>query len=261
MTTIPSSLSSPTPHNLNSYKLSILDQLIPAPYAPIILYYSNQDNACDLEVQERLILLQDLLSKTLTRFYPLAGTILDDLSIDCNDVGTYCAVACVNTRLDEFLNHLDYELINHFHPRELTFNGSSVGTCVSNVQVSIFECGGIAISLCISHKIFDGGALSTFVKSWAGTSYGSQKIVYPNLGASSLFPDNDLWLRYSSLVICESLLKMGNCRTTRFVFYSSKLAAIKADVVAKGVKDPTRVEVVSAVLWKCFMVAIEEILN
>ncbi|GJW35629.1 vinorine synthase-like protein [Tanacetum coccineum] len=223
-----------------------------------MLYYPNQDNASDLEVQQRLILLKDSLSRTLTRFYPLAGKIKDDLSIDCNDVGTYFAVACVNTRLDEFLNHPDYEHINHFLPCELTFNGSSVGTCVSNVQVSIFECGGIAISLCISHKIFDGGSLSTFVKSWAGTSYGSQKIVYPNLGAASLFPANDLWLKDSSLAICGALLKTGKCRTTRFVFNSSKLVALKADAVAKGVKDPTRVEVVSALLWKCFMVATEE---
>lgn len=250
--------SSPTPHHLKLYKLSILDQLIPAPYAPIILYYPNQDHASDLEVQDRLNVLKDSLSNTLTRFYPLAGTIKDDLSIDCNDVGAYFAVARVNTRLDEFLKYPDIELINHFLPCEPSFNGSSEGSCVSNVQVTIFECGGIAISLCISHKICDGGALSTFLKSWAGTSYGSKEVVYPNLSAPSLFPVNDLWLKDSTMVMWRSLFKMGKCRTTRIVFDSSKLAALKADVAANGVKDPTRVEVVSALLWKCVMDATEE---
>ncbi|PWA86866.1 HXXXD-type acyl-transferase family protein [Artemisia annua] len=145
------------------------------------MYNPNQDHANDLKVHERLNLLKDSLSKTLTSFYPLAGTIKDDLSIDCNDV-------------------------------EITLQ----------------------------------------------TCYGSEEVVYPNLSAPCLFPVNDLSLKDSSMVMWGSLLKLGKCRTARFVFDSSKLAALKADVVANGIKDPTRVEVVSALLWKCFMNATEE---
>ncbi|GJV50254.1 vinorine synthase-like protein [Tanacetum coccineum] len=60
------------------------------------------------------------------------------------------------------------------------------------------------------------------------------------------------------MVMWRSLFKTGKCRTTRIVFDSSKLAALKAAVAANGVKDPTRVEVVSALLWKCVMDATEE---
>ncbi|KAI3750721.1 hypothetical protein L2E82_21483 [Cichorium intybus] len=249
--------SSPTPPHLKTFNLSILDQLIPAPYAPIILYYPNQDHASDLEVQERLKTLKYSLSKTLTRFYPLAGTIKDDLSIDCTDVGAYFAVASVDACLEEFLTSPDFDLINQFLPCEPSFNGSN-GNHVSNIQVNIFECGGIAISLCISHKILDGAALSTFLQGWAGTSRGSKEVVYPNMTAGSLFPAKDLWLKDSSMMMWGSLFKIGKCSTKRFVFSSSKLDALKAEAAGNGVKDPTRVEVVSALLWKCVMAASEE---
>ncbi|XP_071710743.1 epi-neemfruitin B 7-O-acetyltransferse L7AT-like [Rutidosis leptorrhynchoides] len=250
--------SSPTPQHLKTYNLSILDQLIPAPYAPIILYYPNQDHLNEFEVQERLKHLKDSLSKTLTCFYPLAGTIKDDLCIDCNDVGAYFAVTRVNTRLDVFLNRPDFDLVNRFLPREPYFNGSIEGSCVSNIQVNIFECFGIAISLCISHKVLDGAALSTFLKAWAGSSFGSKDVVYPNMSAPSLFPAKDLWLKDSSMVMFGSLFKMGKCSTKRFVFDSSKLSSLKAKASANGLKDPTRVEVVSSLLWKCIMAATEE---
>ncbi|KAK9053395.1 hypothetical protein SSX86_030029 [Deinandra increscens subsp. villosa] len=252
--------SSPTPPDLKSYNLSILDQLIPAPYAPIMLFYPNQDQSRNLDQieRQRILSIKDSLSETLTRFYPLAGTIKDDLVIDCNDVGACFVAARVNTRLDDFLKRPDLELINRFLPCEPSFNGSSAGSCVSHVQVTIFECCGIAISLCISHKILDGGALSTFLKSWAGSSYGSKEVVLPDMIGPSLFPAKDLWLKDFSIVMWGSLFKMGKCRTTRFVFDSTKIASLKVKAGENGLKDPTRVEVVSGLLWKCVMGAFEE---
>ncbi|CAI9259455.1 unnamed protein product [Lactuca saligna] len=253
--------SSPTPPHLKSFNLSIVDQLIPAPYAPIILYYPNdKDHTSDLQVQEKLKSLKNSLSNTLTRFYPLAGTIKDDLSIDCTDIGAYFVVARVDASLEEFLKHPNFNLINRFLPCEPSFNGSNEGSYVSNIQVNIFECGGIALGLCISHKILDGAALSTFLRGWAGTCCGLKEVVQPNMNTSSLFPTKDLWLKDSSMVMWKSLFKMGKCSTKRFVFSSSKLNALKEKTMANGVKvkDPTRVEVVSGLLWKCVMATSEE---
>ncbi|CAJ1950191.1 unnamed protein product [Sphenostylis stenocarpa] len=44
--------------------------------------------------------------------------------------------------------------------------GSNSGTYVTYIRVNIFECGGIAIGMCISHRILDKAALSTFIKGW-----------------------------------------------------------------------------------------------
>ncbi|KAK3038843.1 hypothetical protein RJ639_028565 [Escallonia herrerae] len=147
--------SSPTPHNLRTYKLSFLDQLIPAPYAPLVLFYPNLDGAGPLQILERLVVLKQSL------FYPLAGS-----------------------------------------------RGSSKMTFLSNENV--FECGGVAIGLRISHKILDGASLNTFLKGWGTTARGSEDVGNPDFTAPSLFPANDLCFRVSSMGMWGSLPKKGD---------------------------------------------------
>ncbi|XVE69619.1 hypothetical protein DITRI_Ditri10aG0004700 [Diplodiscus trichospermus] len=243
--------SSPTPQHLKIFKLSLLDQLIPSPYAPIILFYPMDDST----VPCRLELLKKSLSKTLTRFYPLAGTIRDDLSIDCNDEGAYYVEARVNCHLNQFLNQPDLLLLPRFLPCEFILKETILGTCVTNIQVNMFDSGGIAIGLCISHKILDGDALSSFLKAWTATARDCKEAIYPNFIATSLFPTNDLWLRDASLVMWGSLFKKGKSITRRIVFGASSIAALKAQATISGLQCPTRVEAVSAFLWKCAMAA------
>ncbi|KAL3603219.1 hypothetical protein D5086_004078 [Populus alba] len=250
--------SSPTPPHLRNFKLSLLDQLIPVPYAPLLLYYPMNDNsgASNLDVPKRLGVLQKSLSETLTRFYPLAGKIKDELSIDCNDEGAYYVEAQVNCHLSEFLRQPDLLLVHQFFPCELP---PKAVTHVANFQVNVFECGGIAIGICISHRILDGAALSTFLKAWSATARGGKEaIIYPEFVSSSLFPANDLRLRDSAVVMFGSLFKKGKGVTKRFVFDASSISSLRAQAASLGVECPTRVEVVSSFLWKCFMAASEE---
>ncbi|KAI3745715.1 hypothetical protein L6452_08121 [Arctium lappa] len=247
--------SSPTPNHLKIFELSLLDQLVLNPYVPLVLYYHNDNGDTVLQAYERSLALKESLSKTLTQFYPLAGTIKNDLSIDCNDVGAYYALALVRRRLDEFLSYPDNSLINMLLPFPPSFKGSSAGARVTNVQVNIFECGGIAISLCISHKIVDGASLYTFLKAWSNMACGAKEVVYPNFTTASLFPAKDLWLREASMAVCGSWLKEGKCSTKRFVFDATAISALKAEASRNGVQNPTRVEVVSALIWKCAMAA------
>ncbi|KAL3505487.1 hypothetical protein ACH5RR_035328 [Cinchona calisaya] len=252
--------SSPTPSHLKIFKLSLLDQLIPAPYAPIVLFYPNYNGVtCPDQVLERVEKLKQSLTKTLTLFYPLAGTIKDDLSIECDDKGAYFVTTKVDCQLFQFLNKPDLHLISKFLPCDLGYNGSMAGTRVTNVQVNLFECGGIAIGLCISHKILDGAALKTFLKCWAGAATGrTGEITGPNFISSSLFPTNDLWLRDSSLAMWKSSFKIGKSVTKRFVFDAAAIATLKAKATSSGARCPTRVETISAILWKCSMAASEE---
>ncbi|KAI3745707.1 hypothetical protein L6452_08113 [Arctium lappa] len=248
--------SSPTPNHLKTFELSLLDQLIVlSPYVPIILYYPNDNGDNILQAQEKSLALKESLSETLTQFYPLAGTVKDYFSIDCNDVGAYYAVALVRRRLDQFLSNPDNKLINMLLPFTPSFEGSGAGTRVTNVQVNIFECGGIAIGLCISHKVVDAAAVHTFLKGWTNMACGAKEILFPNLTAHSLFPAKDLRLRESSMAMCASWLKEGKCCTKRFVFDADAIASLKAETTRNGVQNPTRVEVVSALIWKCAMAA------
>ena len=249
--------SCPTPPHLRTFKLSLLDQLIPAPYAPIILFYTSPDTTSKIsEVPKRLELLKQSLSDTLTHFYPLGGKINDDLSIECNDEGANFLVAKVKCPLSNFLSQPNLTILNEFLPSELVSEELNLGTYVTNIQVNVFECGGIAIGTCISHRILDGAALSTFLKGWTERARGCKHLTQPNFKASSLFPTNSLWLRDLSMGMWGSLFKQGKCVTRRFLFTNSAIATLKAQISAKScyaVQDPTRLEIVSAMLWKCLI--------
>lgn len=244
--------SSPTPNHLRNFKLCLLDQLIPAPYAPIVLYYPNSDSAPHAQVLKRLLLLKKSLSEILTRFYPLSGTIKDDLSIDCDDQGAYYITTRIKSHLFEFLEHPDIHLINRFLPLE--------GTSVTNIQINLFECGGIAIGVCISHRILDGTALSMFLKGWATAAFASSKeVVYPDFSASSLFPANDLRLKNGSMSMWGAVFKKGEFITKRFVFDSLAIEKLKEmATTCSSVRHPTRVEAISAFIWKYAMAASEK---
>ncbi|KAI3932745.1 hypothetical protein MKW92_028011, partial [Papaver armeniacum] len=93
--------SFPTPKNFRTYNLSGIDQLLPAFYMDHILYYSNLDSndssIGDDEEDKNMIfsassrhrcdVLKKSLAETLTRYYPLAGRIKDEKSVECNDEG------------------------------------------------------------------------------------------------------------------------------------------------------------------------------
>ncbi|KAI3745713.1 hypothetical protein L6452_08119 [Arctium lappa] len=251
--------SSPTPPHLKIFKLSLLDQqVVTNPYISVIFYYPNSNGDNILQAQEKSLALKESLSKTLTQFYPLAGTVKDDLSIDCNDVGAYYALALVRLRLEEFLSHPDLKFFYRLLPFRPTFEASGIGDRVTNVQVNIFECGGIAIGFCISHKIVDAASLYTFLKGWTNIACGDKEVIYPNFTAQSLFPAKDLRLKEASMAACGLWLKKGMCITKRFVFDVDAISTLKAEATRNGVQNPTRVEVVTALIWKCVMAASKE---
>ena len=249
--------SSPTPPHLRTFKLSLLDQLILAPYGPVVLFYTSPNNTTSIaEVPKRLELLKQSLSETLAQFYPLGGKIKDDLSIECNDEGANLVVAQVKCPLSKFLSQPDLALLHKFLPTEL-FPEETIGTYVTNIQVNVFDCGGIAIGICISHRILDGPALSTFLKGWTERVRGCNQLTRPNFITSSLFLASTLWFGDLSKSMWGSLIKQGKWVTRRFLFTNSSIATLKAQISANSsscvVQDPTRVEIVSAVLWKCLM--------
>ncbi|KAK2982972.1 hypothetical protein RJ640_019250 [Escallonia rubra] len=245
--------SSPTPNHLRTYKLSLLDQFIPPMYNPFVFFYSNSVSE-DLNdvIIERSKRLKQSLSETLTRFYPFAGTVKDNLHIDCDDAGVYYVEARVKDNLSNFLNKPDYKLVHKLLPYDLNSSEPQSRPLIVMVQVNIFECGGMAISICTSHKIVDGMTYSTFLKAWAGNARGSsEQAVSPNFNAPLLFPQNPSLHNDSSIVPETSLLQKSTRAVRRFVFDASALAALKEEASGLGAQKPTRVEALAALFWKC----------
>ncbi|OVA11850.1 Transferase [Macleaya cordata] len=175
--------------------------------------------------------LKKSLSETLTRYYPLAGRI-----------------KTIALSLTELLAGAD-------HPAASGFNSK----VVLAVQVNIFDGGGIVIGVHISHKIADASSFITFIKDWAATARGAiEQIKSPSFeDLPSLFPQRDLMGFKPESIITNRGEKIV---AKKFLFRDSKIAELKKRSMITGchhVDDvqeyPTRVEALSALIWRCFM--------
>jgi shikimate O-hydroxycinnamoyltransferase len=113
--------SSPTPHHLRNFKLSFLDQIAPPFYTSIIFFYDSKQDDLNGDEFERSSSLRKSLAETLTRFYPLAGTLVyEDFSIDCSDEGVDYIQARAPCKLSEVVEKpsgkvlLNYQLSQKF---------------------------------------------------------------------------------------------------------------------------------------------------
>lgn len=242
--------SSPTPHHLKNLKLSFLDQIAPPIHIPLIFFYqAKQLDTCKDHAQISQLLKQSL-SNVLTRFYPLAGKISsENFSIDCNDAGALYVEAQVHSNLLEIIEDPIMEEMKEYLPLCGTAEDK---TTLLAVQLNVFDCGGIAIGVQMSHKIADGTSLVTFMNAWAASCREDAEIVPSDFDLASLFPPRDMSIsgfKPTTGIVKEKIV------TERFVFDKEKLAKLKqAAALAPGsqVKDPTRVEAVSVFFWRHF---------
>lgn len=234
--------SSPTPAELRSFKLSLFDQLNPALYTPLLLFYT--DHHGQLTPNEKSGRLKLSLSRTLSHFYPLAGRIRDNLFIECTDQGAEFIEAKVSCCLSDVLKQPNEMVLEKFLPTDIYSTDARDGPLL-RAKVNFFECGGLVIGFCISHKLTDAATLSTFVNAWAGESKGSSNLVLPEFCLSSMFPPAD----YLSALPTVKMLRKA-CIMRRLVVGSSRIAALRIRAASDVVPRPTAVEAVTALVWK-----------
>ncbi|XP_065869431.1 stemmadenine O-acetyltransferase-like [Euphorbia lathyris] len=248
-------------HNLKPFNLCLLDQLTPTTYSPLILFYNTKNfHLKNTQITSQLKLS---LSNTLNLYYPLSGRVKNNLIIDEFDAGVPYFKARVNGHLSDFIRDPKMEMFNMFLPYQPFCQQLDPTLALLAVQVNVFNCGGIALGMCFSHKINDGITGSSFIKTWAANSCDSgsyNKVIQPNLfEASTMFPpQKTLPSRYTSLM--ESLwFSEKRFRTRRFVFNANAVSALTDKGRSEFVKNTTRVEALSAFIWKCSMKACENI--
>ncbi|CAL2253339.1 unnamed protein product [Prunus armeniaca] len=252
--------SSPTPHHLAKSKLSIFDQITPEIYVPLLLFYpsNNSDDEADHHslFSERSHLLKTSLSEALSHFYAFAGEFEYNVSISCNDHGAGFIESQVYCPISKVLDKPDFGILKQLIPTATESKQAEAGHLLL-VQVNLFECGGMTIGVSISHKVADAFTLSTFIKSWAAIALGSASttdhVLLPTeFGvASTLFPPQDFFNSRQPTVE----FAIENCVTKRFVLDAPKIAALKSKATSDTVPNPTRVEAVSALIWKSAMQA------
>ncbi|GMN62089.1 hypothetical protein TIFTF001_031160 [Ficus carica] len=222
----PSSPTSPQSRNLD---ISLLDQVIPSIYTAVILFYNpniNKNNDSSFRPpSEKSDLLQKSLSKILLNFYPFAGRLNNNTGIECDDEGVYFVDAEINCGLSEFLKEPDPSLLNHLLPTSDPKATELARNAVLLVQLTVFNYGGIAVSVCPSHKIADASSLCEFVKSWAAVAREHDEVACPEfIGVSMLPPTTDQAIEYSLEAPGEHFIMK------KFVFDVSKLVNLKAKI-------------------------------
>ena len=136
--------SSPTPHNPKIFNLSLLDQIAPPIYVPKIFYYENNGTKANLKPHEQIKLLKESLSQALTRIYPLAGRVKDNLFIENNDEGAGFLEAQVNFPLHEILRQPEVYVLDQLLPQDYHSNNLEAQLAV---QVNFFSYEGMAIGM------------------------------------------------------------------------------------------------------------------
>ncbi|XP_022772425.1 vinorine synthase-like [Durio zibethinus] len=245
--------SNPTPPHLKTFKLSLLDQLTPGVHGNMTFFYPSNNTIDSIaeDFSDKSKLLQESISKTLSLFYPLGGRFKDAATIDCNDEGTFFVESKVNIQLSEFLNRPDFNLMDHFLPTTDHKTTELSNGAMFLVRITSFTCGGVAVSLSLTHKLADMSALLALLQSWSSICHGLSYPVTPDLmGEKFLAPNDQLSAMSSSVNIDAEKFVMR-----RFVFGESKIAELKAKVDQEFREvmqsHPSRVEVVLALIWKC----------
>ncbi|KAI9095017.1 hypothetical protein K1719_026481 [Acacia pycnantha] len=235
--------SSPTPENLRTFKLSFLDQFAVPIYTRILFFYPNIENH-HVPNQDKFERLKTSLSETLTHFYPLAGRVKDSKIIECNDEGAEFCETRAHGFLSDILKQPDADLVPQFVPVDLFDLGSGF---LLKVQVNLFDCGSLAIGVSFSHKIADASTIGSFMKAWSCTAVGSMtESMLPKYVLGSLYPST----KFSNDLPPFEIIPT-NCINRRYVFDSSKITKLKAEAASEVVDNPTRVEAVLALIWKC----------
>ncbi|XWS59301.1 hypothetical protein CRYUN_Cryun08bG0110000 [Craigia yunnanensis] len=244
---------------LRPFKLSFVDQLIPPCYTPFIFFYT-QTQSSDSSSNSAQILAQmkRSLSETLNQFYPLSGRPRDNLCIDSYEEGVPYIEARVNCCLSDYLLNVEIEELNQLLPCEPFCYLPDPTAPLLSVQVNTFDCGGIALAVCASHKIVDASTASAFFRSWSAFSRGSNsKIPRPDLFtvSSQLFPPMDR-IPQNTLSLVKSIwFNEGRRKTRTFVFDEKSIDTLKSRVKSKSLEHPTRVQALTAFIWKYAMLA------
>ncbi|OIS97679.1 PREDICTED: acylsugar acyltransferase 3-like [Nicotiana attenuata] len=241
--------SIPTP--LRIHKLSFVDQVFHY-YIPVSFFYPKNGNDKSYEPTHVSQLLEKSLSKTLSFYYPYAGRLKDSSTVDCNDAGVELSHVRVHCPMSEIFNH-PYTNAEHVVFPVAQPHGHDEGN-LAITQVSHFDCGGIAVGGCLSHKIGDGCTASSFFYNWGVLSRDiSANLSRPHFVEDSIYPQSsDPSIVSKSIKSEEPVGYLGK----RFVFPAAKVNALKAIFsMDSGVCNPTRTEVVTALLYKCAVAA------
>ncbi|KAL8048771.1 hypothetical protein ABFX02_07G088600 [Erythranthe guttata] len=235
----------PTPPNLNKYKLSFVDERVPPINVGVVLFYPTSSNI-------RKHRLEESLAKILPEFYILAGRyVKNDYVVDCGDHGVeFVEAEAVEVELVDLLEIKEAGLLNDLLPSKFyRVDESSEDPFLSIHVTELKPCGGLVISVSVCHRIFDASSLGTFVAAWSNATNDSNHPIgiRPSFESPSLFPGTNPDQDSSPVRTTYD----PNIVVKRFSFDKDAIASLRSKL-SQGTKQSTRI---SRVRLVCAVVA------
>lgn len=239
----------PTPPNLRNYKISFADELAPIINVPSIVYYQANRN---FKATSMCDILKTSVQKALPKFYPFAGRyVKNSRFIDCSDQGVEFITAQADSQLTEILGlgkKLNVKLLDQLLPCDVQA-ADEITDPLLYIQVTMFDCGGLALTVCFAHRIGDASTISAFMAGMVAASHGlSLELFSPSFDVASFYPGKGLphWkLNWTDKNV-----------TKRLVFDSEAIQTLRSKARPTdetGKSKPSRVQLVNAVIWQALV--------
>ncbi|KAL8097450.1 pelargonidin 3-O-(6-caffeoylglucoside) 5-O-(6-O-malonylglucoside) 4'''-malonyltransferase-like [Apium graveolens] len=239
----------PTPPNLSNYKISFTDELAPVVNVPSILYYKANQN---IKATSMCDILKTSVEKALPNFYPFAGRYeKNSRFIDCSDQGVEFITAQADGQLSVILGlgkKLEVKLLDQLVPCDVQ-KADEITDPLLHIQVTMFDCGGLALTLCFAHRIGDASTISSFMAGMVAVSRGlSIETFQPSFDVGSFYPRKGLphW----------KLNWTDNNVTKRLVFDSEAIQTLRNKARPAGdigKSKPSRIQLVNAVILQALV--------
>ncbi|KAL7145306.1 hypothetical protein ABFS83_07G072600 [Erythranthe nasuta] len=248
----------PTPPNLNQYNLSYTDETSPPMNVGIILFYPpNPNTNIPKEIGVHIHELEKSLSEILPQFYPLAGRFIkNDHLVDCSDQGVEFVEAAVDDDVDfiGLVSKMKLEELNDLLPSKFRRVYESPTDPLVSIQVTEFKCGGLAISVSVTHRIFDASSVGTFIAAWsnAANNKNPTMAISPSFESPSLFPGRKPPAGGPPELSSPSV-DPPSVTVKKYTFNIDAIRRLKSSIISKNSMSVSRVRVVCAVIAKALV--------
>lgn len=216
--------------------------------------------------------LESSLSKVLVPFYPVAGRLRSvgggRFELDCNGKGAVFVAAELNAELVDFGDFTPSTKFDQFLIPPIDYSVPIDEVPVLVAQVTKFECGGVSLSIAMSHVVADGKSAANFVAEWARLARGEFLQIAPVLdrkafrageppSAMPRFDHSKDFGNLPFLLKLPSAEEVSKMKTTMVRLGLDKGQVEKLKKMAnnqsraEGARPYTRYESVAAHIWKC----------
>lgn len=173
--------------------LSEWDQIGIITHVPTIYFYRPSQNWLLNPPNSTIAtILKDSLSRVLVSFYPLAGRLqwtdknTGRFELECNAKGIQFIEAESSSTLDDLDDFSPSSDHYHYLIPNVDYTLPINELPLVFVQLTRFKCGGISISLTISHAVADGQSALHFTSEWARLARGEPLQTMPFLDKTIL---------------------------------------------------------------------------